>query len=140
VNPVLYPTHQCFDDALDFIGTMLKNGDIKLDSPYWVVHALCRVPTGDVMAHGWVEHEADVISAYVVGGAHAYLEIPKDTFYEWYHPFDITRYTITEALRLNIKHGHYGPWETRYREACGSGRKILGSVTVPGLTIKEKKT
>lgn len=125
----LYPTHKCFDDALDLLGILLRDGTIKMDSPYWLVHALCKMPTGETIAHGWVEREGDiVITAFVIDGESKYVELAREDFYKIYLPVDVTRYTLKEAARLNIQHGNYGPWETRYQQACGETWQVFGAV------------
>jgi hypothetical protein len=121
----LSPTHQCFDDALDFIDKIVKLQRHKLED-WRLCHALCRAPEG-IFAHAWCERDEIVVVAFMINGVHTYLEIDHAGFYDVFEPFDVIRYTISEAARLNYQSGHYGPWDPRMQTACSDRHEILGS-------------
>jgi hypothetical protein len=119
---ILEPTHTCFDDALDFLEKLARANSPKLYDARWrIVHALCQAPNGELYAHGWCECGDIAVFGAMVGGAHAYMECDRRSFYRLYRPQEMNRYTIREALLLNYRHFHYGPWEARYREFTGNG-------------------
>ena len=60
--------------------------------PRWIEHAWVELPTGLVY-----EPVADTF-------------YEKDTFYQGYKAEELHRYTPTEAAKLCMKFGHYGPW------------------------------
>jgi len=132
----LAPTHHCFDDALDFITECARERNL---GGWQVIHAVCCSPHGEIFAHAWVERPSDgiAVSAYIINGEQTYVEVPTPTFYEWYLPLRIFRYSIGQALRLNFRSGHYGPWEEAVRRLCGEG-KILDSLVVEGGRLCQK--
>lgn len=127
------PTNQCFDDALDllsFVVTRKWAEGKHLGEDWKLVHAICK-PTGIEFAHAWCERDRKtVVTAFVIDGRHTYVEMPRRDFYRLFMPQEMTRYTVDEAMTCNIRTNHFGPWEQRYRDACGGGRKIIGAVTV----------
>jgi hypothetical protein len=116
----LEPTHTCFDDALDFITLKVKHREIlSAHSTEWlIVHALCQAPDGELYAHAWVETRDIAISAAIIDGQHTYFETPRREYYKLFRPVELNRYTVMEAMVLNYRHGHFGPWERRYWEVA----------------------
>jgi hypothetical protein len=116
----LYPTHTCFDDALDFITLLVRHRQIlNVWTTEWtIVHAMCQAPDGELYAHAWAETRDIAVSAAIIDGKHTYFETARREYYKYFRPVELNRYTISEAITLNYRHGHYGPWERRYREAA----------------------
>jgi hypothetical protein len=124
----LSPTHKCFDDALELLNQIVKQGRHRTED-WRLVHAICKA-VGHEFAHGWCErNRKTVVTAFIIDGQHTYVEIPRRDYYRLFSPQEMTRYTVDEAMWENLRHYNYGPWERRYREACGSN-EILGTVEV----------
>lgn len=122
------PTHQCFDDALDLLSLVVQRGKHKTEQ-WRLVHAICKCEGGE-FAHAWCERNGvSVVTAFMIDGRHTYVELGRRDFYRLFLPQELNRYTVDEAMWLNIRSNHFGPWERRYREACG-GSQILGAITV----------
>lgn len=115
----LMPTHTCFDDALDLLCEFWRERpDIRDDLR--LVHAICRLPGGDLFSHAWLEDIATEQVMFV-----SLLEADRGVFAadrnEWYadiHVQACTLYTLRDALWHNARSGHFGPWEYRYRRLC----------------------
>lgn len=127
----LEPTHTCFDDALDFLNLMVLANRVKLEE-WRLVHALCRFE-GQLYAHAWCERNGEtVMAAYVIDGKHTYVETDRAGHYEIFQPVEVWSYSVREAAGLNLRHGHFGPWEPELRKHCtmDGSRRIFGSTTI----------
>jgi hypothetical protein len=53
----ILPTHQCFDDAFEYILMKVKEGATQkeLNDTIMIVHAICTLPSGKLYAHAWIE-------------------------------------------------------------------------------------
>jgi hypothetical protein len=139
--PSLYPTHHCFDDALDFVQDLVRKGA----RPEWlidtctIVHAICRIPDGagfdpdDVdgrlFSHAWVELDGHVFQAGLrnlgddpVKQRVWYATTPEAQL-ERLRPTRVWRYTLKEAWEHNERHMTFGPWEPELIELCRNRRK-----------------
>jgi hypothetical protein len=137
----IYPTHTCFDDALDILRKLVLEQTSKglpVPTNIWVVHAICLVPddnptdAGKPFAHAWVEQDVDIKGwpfppapnlrvAWQCGiwkGDRILYSAAADEVRGQLRIQDETRYTAVQALHENLKHNHYGPWEERYRRLC----------------------
>jgi hypothetical protein len=47
-----------------------------------------------------------------------YVRAERAEYYAEGRVEKVTRYTPREALRENIRTGHFGPWEDEYRALC----------------------
>lgn len=126
--PDIYPTHTCFDDALDFIARMLKKGGQSppdLAKKYRVVHGLYRVDQvlyceKKVIAHAWVldrEHNEAIQDGYLKEERVTY-SIAIEEFRKLFNTIHETIYTLHEVAKLNAKHNNYGPWDRIYLKHC----------------------
>jgi hypothetical protein len=114
----IYPTHHCFDDALDYIDVLVKQDDSVLkSSDYYVVHGMCRMPDGRPYVHAWVEHGDEAIGCGLVEGQKVYYVSSRSDFYKHFGTTEMNKYTIIEAARHNIRTGNYGPWEQHYKDS-----------------------
>jgi hypothetical protein len=113
----LYPTHHCFDDALDFIVAVLPN-DPQLRHTLRLVHGICLSPDGEPYVHAWVEEGPRCISRGIRAGETIYYQAERADFYAELRVQERTRYTVQAALRQNRRHGTYGPWKARYLALC----------------------
>ena len=126
----LLPTGHCFDDAAEFLEQLASAcpGEARQMRVY-LVHGICiastpkvahaqAMPAGHRYAHGWVELDDAVIDSGLWQGQRTYYRARRA---EWYADRQVevyTRYTLREALRQNLKHRTYGPWEKRYLALC----------------------
>jgi hypothetical protein len=124
------PTHQCFDDALDFFEAFrLDNAVVRAEvlRAMRVAHGICVTPDGHKYAHAWVEErvrndpdrstwpERVVWQGMLCEAGRGYYAVALDWFYEAYAVRERTIYTLQDCARLNVRTGHYGPWVARYR-------------------------
>jgi hypothetical protein len=118
------PTHTCFDDALDLISEIVKEGREVWDSGEIVlVHALVA-PAGEPFAHAWVENQFGrgvALWSAIIAGQRKIVASNVEEYRRKFKVVEETRYTPVEALRENERHVNYGPWVERYREFCGLG-------------------
>lgn len=130
----LFPTGQCFDNALDFIGMMVGDDPTEIaQSPLVLVHAIVRYPedlaqilpqfrhrVGERYAHGWVE-DGDLFvwdAGLLEDGTFTWYCADKEEYYREMRVEKTTKYTVAEAYAMNLKHWNFGPWEPEYRELC----------------------
>ncbi len=123
----IYPTRQCFTDALEFFDELAKekNPILKMSNYLFLVHAICLTPTGEPYSHAWVEQGHDtVIFKGILLGKPQYFATEKAGYYdEMRVTSDITRYTPMDAVKENLASGHFGPWIQRYRDLCNDAKK-----------------
>lgn len=134
----LYPTHTCFDDALDYLALVGKERGRHGIRGHFVVHGICLVPDkesfvgsqnpGDPFAHAWVEHEGRVIQGGIFRGERVWFSITVEEFHEKWRVRESTRYSVREALRLNRLTNHYGPWLEKYEALTRTAERVRQSV------------
>jgi len=126
----ILPTHTCFDDALDYIGEVVKTDPDWAIDRLTLVHAICLAPAGPTkdrpFAHAWVEEKRDdcttaVIQSGLLEGDKIYYVWSPEQLAEVLRPQDVTRYTVEQAWRENERTCHYGPWKPDYAALCGGG-------------------
>lgn len=117
----VYPTHKCFDDALDFLGELAKQENPMLHSGrLLLVHAIVLDDKGQEHAHAFVEQdEKFVIFAGIHKGKLKYFAATVKEYYADARVKETTKYTPKQAALENLRSGHYGPWVERYRQLCG---------------------
>lgn len=128
----IYPTHHCFDDALDFLEELAKQKNPMIHRMR-VVHAVCLAPDGHEYAHAWVEQDGTfVIFAGIVNGQKEWFAAKVSEYYTEHRVQGTTKYTPREVLAENLKHETYGPWVERYKALCAPKGKasILGSLAI----------
>lgn len=118
-DPHIYPTHTCFDDALDFLVEVLRHNPherIALAQQLSLVHGLCRAPDGHLYAHGWVQDavEDTCIFTGILDGTRQCFAVPRLEYYAEALVQEMTLYSVAQALRHNWRTNSYGPWEARY--------------------------
>jgi hypothetical protein len=121
MNRTIYPTHTCFDDALDFF----EHVEPKTFPAYRVVHGLATDDEGQLFAHAWIEETPDLVwQGGIIGGRRCYYAMPCDDFYRWMGVVRTSRYSAQLAAQLNASTGHYGPWRKEYAALCGGAGRI----------------
>src|SRR5687768_16933600 len=98
----IYPTHTCFDDALDYLVLLHDAGE-----PFAhliIVHALCLVGN-ELAAHAWLEDLADdtCIFAGTLRGKTGYCMVDRAVYRTGLRIQDETRYSVAEALDANAR-------------------------------------
>lgn len=126
-SQTLEPTHHCFDDAMDFMDyTVCKH---RIMEGFWLVHGICE-NSGVRHAHAWVEDADFAIFSGILDGKVIYVGTRKEDYYKAFGVTETTKYDPMQMLEQNLKSGHYGPWEEKYKELCkeGADATIIGSV------------
>jgi len=99
------PSGDCFEAAVKFIqdATVLEWPD-----DYHLVHGnVAALRQDEAVNHAWVE-EGDVV--HEVSNGHD-LVFFGEAYYARHRVTNIRKYTVSEALRLCVEHGHSGPWD-----------------------------
>src|SRR4051812_46624940 len=131
---IIYPTHKCFDDAMEFCEERAR-----ADAPGWrelrLVHGIVLVPDGqppdaeaqpgDRSAHAWVEDGDLCWDAGIINGHYVRYSVERDEFYRHHRVQQTTVYTMVEALIENRRTRSYGPWRPEYQALCRSVRREL---------------
>src|SRR5215831_16887173 len=114
----IFPTHKCFDDALDYLVIVARNNPAELHT-LTVVHGLGTATSGpyqgESYAHAWLEQDDRCIEAGILDSKRIWYMVDKREYYEARQITETTKYTVTEALRANRESGHFGPWVERYQ-------------------------
>lgn len=115
-DKTIYPTHECFDDAVEIIADLVKeNPGTMVTAEHMIVHAIVA-PYGKDMAHAWVESKDGFVRFIgILDGERVLVEYDRTMFYDQMKVKDQTRYTILEAYQAEQRTGQYGPWEEKYQ-------------------------
>ena len=120
-HATILPTKHCFDDALDYIEAEIIKDSLSHFSLF-LVHGICLIPSGKDegkrFAHAWVEELGKVYESGIYENQLVYVTFDKKDFYGRLRVEKFTRYSVLQALKLNLENGHYGPWEKEYRALC----------------------
>jgi len=121
-DDTIYPTHTCFDDALELIHSLLQSAadkGINAESDLLLVHAICTGPHGPY-AHAWVEDSSECRSYFVgiLNGERIVLAAHTSDYEQSLNVTESTKYGWSEAFALNRKHETYGPWKPEYQALC----------------------
>jgi len=113
---VIYPTHACFDDALDLI---VANVKVEPSSflTLRIIHAICNVG-GKPFAHAWVEEKGEAFFYGLCNGKRMLFVVNRKEWRDSLEISDITEYTVQEAEYWSVKYTSYGPWKPEYRVLC----------------------
>lgn len=126
----IYPTHSCFDDAMEFIDWMaLEFKEDKDLDELFLVHSINQTNAGRAYAHAWVEDNNSGVAVFagIYKGEKAYFYSPVKDFYDRFNVQETTKYTVKEAVENNLRTCNYGPWEDKYIALCANGdRTVLG--------------
>jgi hypothetical protein len=140
------PTHTCFDDAMEFFEIL------RLDEPQVreyartalrLAHGICMAASGERYVHAWVEERLEgddpervgwppvvVWQGMRYGAGKGWFAVDAEWFHKSYQVQECVRYEAQRFAMLNLRTGHYGPWEPRYLAMMGDspGGRLLGSV------------
>lgn len=114
----VYPTHTCFDDALDLIEAMVLNDRREIDK-LMLAHGICLMPDGKPYAHAWVERDGECLFDGLIEGARYTFRADKAEYYAGMKVQEVTHYTVEEAWIENSQSNHFGPWKPEYAALCG---------------------
>lgn len=114
-RPTIYPTHACFDDAVEYVNALAERGASREEiETYTLVHAIVIAPDGERIAHAWLEHEEEFIQAGIYNSEKVWMRMDQEEFSRAYNVELQLRYSISEAVNLMIEQGP-GPWDPRIR-------------------------
>jgi len=121
MSVVVSPTGTCFSDALELLAKLAVALPAQRQR-LTLVHALCRLPEGDVFTHGWVEWRRDgqiwCLSDGWLDGERITYQGARREYYATWHVQETTRYRVHEAAEHNRTTGTMGPWIPRYIAHC----------------------
>lgn len=128
VDMTIYPTHSCFDDAMEFIEELAKQRNPIVHQMH-VVHGICLHPDDNHRySHAWVEEaEKFVIFAGIHKGVKQYFAAPRDEYHADARVQEFTKYTALEAAQANRRTGSLGPWEQKYLRLTRQGLEREGN-------------
>jgi hypothetical protein len=117
----IYPTHTCFDDALETMAAFVQHDRRRIETLV-LVHGVCVNPiNGELYAHAWLEEHDRAWHAGHLGGPDGPKVIVEASRAELRVGLQVqeeTRYSVLQAHLANYKSNHFGPWVERYRELC----------------------
>lgn len=116
----IYPTHTCFDDALDLLTEAIKmNPGAAHTDELKLVHGICVAPDGKEYAHAWVESLGKTVWFIgILDGKYQQFAADLKEYYAETRVVETTKYTPLEAWAENYRHANYGPWVERYKGLC----------------------
>lgn len=108
----------CYQAAFD---TMLHYpaGDLRL------AHGTCTGQgpiAGVAFGHAWLELADGTLVFDVANGRHAVLA--KAAYYRIGKCRKVKLYTRHEAMRMAVKHRHYGPWDRETKKAVHAKKPV----------------
>lgn len=128
---IMYPTHQCFDDAIEFLTARIQRRDLPDTTTLRLVHGMCLAQNGTEYAHAWVEEQGRCVDCGIVDGERVFFQLATPAYYEMRSVQRTRCYTIDEAWAWNLRSGHHGPWEKPYIDHLAHGdHRYLGSATI----------
>ena len=121
---IIYPTHTCFDDAVQIMADLVRENRETLNSNRFVIVHAIVAPEGKESSHAWVEDTEKnlVIFMGLLNGDRMSFSVDLGEYYLKMNVRDFTKYTIAECIAEEKKTGQersYGPWKEKYRELCG---------------------
>jgi hypothetical protein len=120
---------------MEFIDHIARKAP-ELADIMFLVHAVCISGGGQEFTHAWVEDTLNKMCIFcgVYMGKKNYFAAPMENFFKGYTVKESTRYTVAEAMAENLRTIHFGPWEKKYDDLCGT----KGSHTILGGGQMEK--
>ena len=113
------PTHECFDDAIDFMVQQLKiDPSLMHKRDLLLVHGICLTPDGKPFAHAWVEQGNIVWNSGNLLEQKIYTAIDRKQFYSECRVTHSTKYSPREMIAYNVTFNNFGPWVLEYRKLC----------------------
>ncbi len=93
----LYPTHTCFDDALDLMCEILKtHPDAANTDEFLLVHGICNPPSYQRFSHAWIETDHGKGVALFFGILDGKRQMLAESVAEYYKRLNVeetTKYT-----------------------------------------------
>ncbi len=127
MGQLVYPTHVCFDDALDLLVAILKahqdsTKEVQADlaGNLYLCHGITNT-LDRPSAHAWVEDQKmdTVLFVGIIDGKRTNLKGDRQEYYDQLKVSFVKRYSYQQAYWLNRLTNHYGPWLPQLRELCG---------------------
>lgn len=113
-----YKRGQCYMNAYQYASEHEREG-------WRIVHAIVTGQGGIAgvrFGHAWVErcHPMGFIEAHDPA---ADVRIPAELYRQIGEASDLRVYTLDDARREMVKHGHYGPWDEKIGASAHAGKK-----------------
>lgn len=123
----IYPTHTCFDDAMEYIEARLyQDPSLVHDQRLMLTHVLVEILNGpyqgQIAAHAWAEENGECIQMGILDGERVWIFRTPEEVAESLRIIDATRYTLKQVHRQNVRSGHFGPWKRKYIDRCRDSR------------------
>lgn len=133
VDDAIYPTHTCFDDAVNLLADIAAHAPLELPK-YQLVHAICVFPeggytlsgrqAGELFGHAWVERFTpqgpEVLQQGLWRGYRVTFGMPLSQLEKLLKPQRRWHYTAEELLRDATLANTPGPWEPEIRALSGA--------------------
>jgi hypothetical protein len=113
IEPLLSPTRQCFDDALELLVTLLIDDDVP-PAQLKVVHGICLLEDKQRFAHAWLERDGQCLFLGLSQGERVICSVARPDFYRRLRVQERTKYTPQQAARDNASTSSSGPWKPAY--------------------------
>lgn len=115
VQETIFPTGQCFDDAMEILVELLTVTQVPPEQ-LRLVHAIALLPDeGTPFAHAWVEHGSQCLFLGLYQGTRVLCTVPRQEYYQRLRVQHRTKYTPWQAARENERTVSCGPWKAHYR-------------------------
>lgn len=119
----IYPTHSCFDDAMEYIESRVtEDPTLVHDERLVMTHALIEILNGphqgQIGAHAWAEENGEYIQMGIYQGERVWVFRTPEEVAQTLRIVDATRYTLKEVHCENVRSGHFGPWKPEHIEHC----------------------
>jgi hypothetical protein len=119
---ILYPTHDCFTDALEFLELAAARANrgqpVDMES-FRLVHAVCTAPDGRLYAHAWIEERGELVwQAALYQGERVFFTADKARHYKVMNIHELVVYTPHEVAEENDRTGTLGPWKQSVIDCC----------------------
>lgn len=118
----ILPTHTCFDDAFEYIELIILHKEFTLNEirdHFFIVHAICKLPTGKLYAHAWVEHKNECTFKGILNNEAVFCTADKKEFYAQYDVQEFTKYSMERVRDMNFSTKSFGPWIEKYKALTG---------------------
>lgn len=113
VEQCIYPTNECFNDAMEILGVLLTEKEVPPDQ-LRLVHGICLMDDGTRFAHAWVERERTCLFLGLYQGERVLCQVPRQEYYQRLRVEQRTKYTMAQAARESARTVSYGPWKAAY--------------------------
>jgi len=114
IEQLIYPTGQCFDDAIELLVSLLTEEHVP-PAQLKLVHAICLMPgEASRFAHAWVERDGECLFVGIYQGERVRCTTDRALYYRKLRVQERTKYTPQQAAHESARTSSCGPWKQRY--------------------------